>query len=86
MKNQKSKINISFSDLVKVVEQLSETDKVKVLELLNRSVSTVVNEPNAVYEKTKNLDTEFESKWNKAITTEDLTDKVYQHIESLPWR
>lgn len=86
MKNQKSEINISFSDLVKAVEQLSETDKVKVLELLNRSVSTVVNEPNAVYEKPKKLDTEFESKWNKAITTEDFTDKVHQHIESLPWR
>ena len=86
MKNQKSKIHISFSDLVKAVEQLSETDKIKVLELLNRSVSTVVNEPIAVYEKPKKLDTEFESKWNKAITTEDFTHKVHQYIVNLPWK
>lgn len=86
MKNQESKIHLSFKDLVKVIEQLSEAEKFKVLELLNRSVSTVVNEPNAVYEKPKKLDTEFESKWKKALTTEDFTDNVYQHIENLPWR
>ena len=86
MKNQKSKIHISINDLVKAIEQLSETDKIKVLELLNRSVSTVVNEPDAVYEKPKELAAEFESKWNDAITIEDFTDKIHQHIENLPWK
>ena len=41
MKNQKSKIHISINDLVKAIEQLSETDKIKVFNSITDLVDQI---------------------------------------------
>jgi len=81
MKNQ-----ITFQQLLDAINNLKPEEKDKLLQILSKDDLSVVKESEAIYVKSTPTAVDFEKKWNNGLTSEEFKEKIYQHIDTLPWK
>ncbi|WP_175623127.1 hypothetical protein [Chryseobacterium schmidteae] len=71
-------------ELIQWIKQMDELDDIaELLEIKNRKTSVhQVAESQAEYA----VKDDFDERFAKGMTGEELMRKVYEHIESLPWK
>ena len=86
MKNQNSNNQITFQQLVDAINKLQPEEKDKLLQILSKDDLSVVNESEAIYLRSTSKTLDFEKEWNDGLTSEEFKEKIYQHIDKLPWK
>ncbi|RZK58175.1 MAG: hypothetical protein EOO91_08740 [Pedobacter sp.] len=77
---------LTFQELLDAINTLKPEEKVKLLQILSKDDLSVVKESEAIYVKSTPIGIDFEKKWNNGLTSEEFKEKIYQHIDTLPWK
>ena len=86
MKNQNSNNQITFQQLVDAINKLQPEEKDKLLQILSKDDLSFVKESEAIYVKSTSKTLDFETKWNNGLTSKEFKEKIYQNIDTLPWK